>query len=268
MKEKKTSAVYKLVRGGVRLCYPKFEMVGQELIPDEPVMVVGNHCQIHGPIISQLFFPKNYYTFCAHQMMQRKEVPAYAYQDFWSRKPRFSRPFYRLLAHLITPLCVVLFNSANTIPVYHDVRTIETFKQSVSHLAQGHSLVVFPEHDVEYNNILYEFQDKFIDIARLYYKKTGKELCFVPMYLAPKLKKMVFGEPVRFQASEPMQLERTRICQTLMTRITDLATALPQHTVIPYRNVPKREYPLNWKEEKEHEETCGGLSPVSSVQTE
>ena len=31
----------------------------------------------------------------------------------------------------------------------------------------------------------------------------------------------------------------------LMEAISDLASALPQHTVVPYPNIPKRQYPLN-----------------------
>ena len=31
----------------------------------------------------------------------------------------------------------------------------------------------------------------------------------------------------------------------LMDAVTDMACALPEHTVIPYRNIPKRYYPSN-----------------------
>ena len=31
-------------------------------------------------------------------------------------------------------------------------------------------------------------------------KKTGKELYFVPLYIAPKLKKMYIGKPIAFDA--------------------------------------------------------------------
>ena len=39
--------------------------------------------------------------------------------------------------------------------------------------------------------------------------------------------------------------ERERICHALMEAISDLASALPQHTVVPYPNIPKGQYPLN-----------------------
>ena len=63
----------------------------------------------------------------------------------------------------------------------------------------------------EHNNIVHDFQDKFIDLARFYYKKTGTELNFVPMYLAPRLKTMYYGKPSHFHADAPIKDERGRI---------------------------------------------------------
>ena len=106
-------------------------------------------------------------------------------------------------------------------------------------------MVVFPEHDVKNNNIIYDFQDKFIDIAKLYYRKTGKVLFFAPMYIAPKLKTMYIGTPTVFNPDFPMEEERERICKYLMDEITRIAKQAPLHTVVPYRNIPKKLYPKN-----------------------
>ena len=106
-------------------------------------------------------------------------------------------------------------------------------------------MIIFPEHDQKCNNIIYDFQDKFIDVARLYYKKTGQELSFVPMYICPEQRKMYLGEPIRFHAENPISEERRRICDYLMEEITRIATGLPPHTVVPYRNVAKKDYPKN-----------------------
>jgi hypothetical protein len=106
-------------------------------------------------------------------------------------------------------------------------------------------MVIFPEHYDEHNNIVHDFQDKFIDLTRFYYKKTGVELSFVPMYLAPRLKTMYFGEPIPFRHDAPIADERRRICDALMDAITDIAVSLPEHTVVPYPNIPKSQYPKN-----------------------
>lgn len=244
----KPSKLYPIIYRTVQRFYPKMQVVGMENLPDVPVVLVGNHCQIHGPIACQLYLPEHIYTWCAGEMMDSKTVPAYAYQDFWSQKPAWSHPFYKYIAHIIAPLSAVIFNNARTIPVYRDQRILKTFRQTISHLENGHSVVIFPEHDVPHNQILSDFQEGFVDVARLYYKRTGKSLSFVPMYIAPNLKTMYLGQPISFSPEAPIEEERRRLCDTLMDAITQLAVALPPHTVVPYRNIPKKDYPTNRQE--------------------
>lgn len=250
------SKMYRLIKWLVWRIYPKIEVVGSENLPEEPVIIVGNHCQMNGPIAAELYCPGAHYTWCAGQMMHKEDVAAYAFADFWSQKPKWTHPFYRILSHLIVPFSVCIFNEANTIGVYHDSRIVGTFKNTVKRLQEGNHVVIFPEHDVKYNHIVYEFQSRFIDVAKLYYKKCGKEICFVPMYLAPKLKKMYFGKPIRFCADAELGEERERICRELMQQITEIAVSLPEHTVVPYRNIPKRQYPSNKKEANYASDRC------------
>lgn len=239
------SFAYRVLRFFVVLFYPKIEVEGTENLPDGPAVVVGNHAQLHGPISAELYFPGAHYIWCAGQMMELKEVPGYAFEDFWSFKPRRSHWYYKLASYLIAPLSVLIFNNAHTIPVHRDHRLIRTFKATVQCLQEGAKVVIFPEHNKRYNNIVYEFENKFIDVARFYSKATGQALSFVPMYLAPNLRKAVLGKPIRFDATRPITEERRRICGYLMEEITALACALPEHTVTPYRNIPKKDYPKN-----------------------
>ncbi len=237
--------LYRAVRWLIKTIYPKTRVFGTENLPDEPVIIVGNHTQLHGPIISEIHLPFPRRIWCAGQMMNLREVPEYAFSDFWSQKPKYQHPFFRLLSYLIAPLSVLIFNNARTIAVHRDARIISTFKETVACLKNGESIVIFPEHDVKYNNIVYEFQENFIDVARLYYKKTGHELSFVPMYVAPKLHEVHLGTPVRFDSKKDISDERKRLCRQLTDAITDIAVNLPPHTVVPYRNIPKKLYPLN-----------------------
>ena len=243
-KEKK-NILYLLICALIRLFYRRPDFVGTENLPEEPCVLVGNHTQMNGPIIAELFFPGKPFIWCAGEMMHWREVPRYAYTDFWSFKPRWCRPFFRLLALLITPLSVLLFNNARTIPVYHDTRLITTYRRSIELLQEGRSVLIFPEKNERRNNVLYAFQDKFIDLARFYYRKTGKALSFVPLYNAPALHLTLIGKPIVFDPARPIEEERVRLCAALMDAITALAVSLPEHTVIPYRNIPRRQYPKN-----------------------
>jgi len=237
--------LYRLLYRMIWLFSPKYTLYGTEKLPDEPCVIVGNHCQMYGPVAAELYLPRPHYIWCIGEMMNRKEVPVYAFRDFWSMKPKATHWFYRLLSHLIAPLAEYLFTHAHTIPVRHDARVMTTFRQSVNRLSGGADIVLFPEKNEPYNGILWQFQEHFADLAGLYYRKIGKAVCFVPMYTAPRLNSIHFGEPVRYNPEAPADEERTRICNAMMEAVTGLARTLPQHTVVPYPNIPKDRYPLN-----------------------
>lgn len=249
MKRKKNSVfsrgVFYVIRFFVGLFYGKTEIVGAEKIPKSDAVIVANHTQMNGPIVGELFMPENVYIWCAGQMMNIKEVPNYAFSDFWSQKPRWTHPFFRCISYIIAPLAGCLFNNARTIAVYRDKHIIHTFRETVNMLADGKNMLIFPEKDKKHNNILYEFQENFIDVAKLYYKKTGKELTFIPMYIAPKLKKAYIGEGIKFDCNEDIAAQRSKISKYLSDEITKIARELPRHTVIPYRNISKKYYLTN-----------------------
>ncbi len=245
MKEKKISPLYKVIKWLVWLFSPKFKVMEAENLPDEPCVIVGNHSQVYGPIAGELYMPCAHETWCAAEMMEKEKVAEYAFSDFWSAKPKATLPFFRLLSRMIVPISVLIFNNADTIPVYRDTRVFTTYRLSMNALNEGRSLIIFPETYIRHNNIVCGFQKEFVDLARLYYRKTGKELLFVPMYIAPKLKQIHYGESVRYRVDCDIAEERDRICGVLMDRITDMAVRLPEHKVVPYPNVPPRDYVKN-----------------------
>ncbi len=252
MKDKLTAGVYRIIRFFIWLFYPEIKAEGTDNLPDEPYIVVGNHAKMNGPISCELYFPGNSYTWTAGEMMHFKEVPDYSYRDFWGGKPRSVKWLFRIVSYLIAPLAVCIFNNARCIGVYHDTRLLTTFRDTVRRLQEGSPVVIFPEHNVPYNNLVWEFQDRFVDVARLYYRATGKDIQFVPMYVAPRLKRIFFGEPVRFDHTAPAAEERKRISTAMMEGITDIARGLPEHTIVPYPNIPEKNYPTN-KETEEYE---------------
>lgn len=245
MKKNKSYPIYRFIKWLVWLFYPKVTVEGLENLPEEPCLIVANHSQMHGPIACELYFPGDRYTWCDGHMMHLKEVPAYAYRDFWSAKPKWQRPFWKMMSYIIAPIAVCVFNNARTIGVYRDSRIISTFKNTVKALQGGSHVVVFPEHYAPYNHIVNDFQENFVDIAKLYYKRTGKALTFIPMYIAPSLNKMFIDKGISYDYDNAGENERRRVCDYLMDTITARAESLPEHRVVPYPNMPKKDYPTN-----------------------
>ncbi len=240
-KPKKTSLLFKLIVLIVRLFYPKTKFNDVQNIPNEPSIIVSNHAKTNGPIITQLSFPVDRYMWCIGEMMSSKEIPKYAYKDFWSKKPKCVRWLYKILSYIIAP-CSFIFKNAYSIGVYKDARILDTFKQTVLRLNEGNHVIVFPECDKKYNEIVNDFQQNFVDVAKLYHKRYNVILSFTPMYIAPTIKTVTFGKPIKYNPEISLDIQRGQICEYLKNEITRIAKQLPTHKVVPYENVPKRKY--------------------------
>lgn len=237
--------IYLVIKRIVAMVTPVFKTEDEANIPDGPVIVVGNHSQAYGPIAVELYFPRKHYTWCISDMMEKDRVADYAYTDFWSKKPAPFRQFFRLLSYLLPTLSEIIFTNADTIPVYRDKRIMKTFQISCEKLQNGASVVIFPEEYTEYNNIVHRFQRGFVHVAKYYHRQTKKPVPFVPMYVCPELKKMVFGEPIWYDPTNKSDEESERICSYLQDHISEMAYKMPRHHVVPYPNVSKKNYPVN-----------------------
>ncbi len=243
--KQKKSLTYRLLKFCIKIFYKKRTFDGLENLSDEPSIIIGNHAQIHGPIIAELQFPASRKTWCIGNVLTTKEFIQHAKTDFWGQKPKCIRWFFYILAYIIAPIGTNVFNNADVIGVYKDARLSKTFKETVRYLNKGYNIIIFPEYPTPYNNIVNEFQNKFIDVAKLYYKLYGKHINFVPMYNAVRLKKVLLGTPIKFDSDSPIEEERNRICDYLKKEITNLALSLPSHEVVQYVNKGRRKNPIS-----------------------
>lgn len=243
MKEnKKKPLLFRLIVKIVKIFYRKRIFIGTENLPSSKAVVVGNHAQLHGPLTSQLYFPTNKKIWCIGEMMNKKEVQKYAYKDFWSLKPKWIRWFFKIVSYLIVPIAPFFFNNADTIAVYKDRRIVKTFKTTINEIQNDNNIIIFPECSNEYNEIVNEFQVGFIDVARIYYEKYNALLEFVPMYNAPRLKKVVFGKPIKYNPDLNIDEQKIIISAYLKDEITKMAKELPKHKVVCYSNVGRKKY--------------------------
>ena len=239
------SSLYFVIKRIVSAVFPVYQIEGVENLSHGPSVVVGNHSQAFGPLAVELYFPKEHYTWCISEMMERDKVADYAYKDFWSKKPLVLRPFFKLFSYIIPPLSELVFTNADTIPVYRDRRVMKTFQLSCDKLKDNAAIVIFPEDYTKYNNIVHEFQRGFVHVAKYYYRQNNAVVSFVPMYVCPELKKLVFGKPIMYDPDSKVDVEAERICKYLQQSISEIAYSLPRHRVVPYPNVSKKNYPFN-----------------------
>lgn len=237
--------IYKICRFFAEAVYRGTRIEGVEKLKEKNTIIVANHAQLNGPMIGELFLPEDCYIWANGQMFKRGEVADYAMEDFFPYKKRWLRPLCRLASHLLSFLLPSIMSGARAIPVYRDARIVSTFKTTMKHLKDGDNILIFPECHERDNNILNKFQENFIDIARLYHRRCGVELNFLPMYIAPEMKLSVIGEGIRYNSENEPEAERHRISSYLSSEITRMGRELPSHTVIPFDNLNRKQYITN-----------------------
>lgn len=233
--------LYKILYAIVRLFYRKREFVGE--LPDEPSVIVANHAQIHGPLIAQLYYPRKKRIWCDERVMSVKSFAKYAYEDFWAGKPKWCRWFFWLCSRLLAPLGAFVFKHSDTIAVYRDSRLIGTLRETAEALKNGYDIIIFPEQREAYNEIVNGLQPHFTAISGVYYAKTGKEVAFVPLYNAPRIRNAALGSPLHFNRALSRSEAERELVDEIKQQITRLAKELPPHTVLPYDNVGRKNYP-------------------------
>lgn len=235
-----------LFRGFVRfinIFYHKRTYTGVENLKS-PSIIITNHSQIHAPLTHTLFFPTDAHFWCIADMLHYKTFSRHAYQGFWSGKPKSVRWIFKIASYVLLPLAW-FFRRANLIPVYHDHRIKKTIEVTLDLLNKGHDILICPEKWDGFDGITNEFHDKFVDVAKLYYRKTGVALDILPMYTCPALKTNVIGKPIKFNPDAPIVEERARVVEYIRTSIKDLAISLPRHRVVPFNNVGKDVQPMS-----------------------
>ncbi len=221
----------------VKIFYRKRKVEGLENLPEEPCVIVANHSQLHSPLSFELFVPFPRVIWCDSKMMERAEVPQYAEDNFWRDASEKQKKRRRFWVKKIARLVGYIFTNAHTLPVYRDARIMQTFRLTEQALLAGKNVVIFPESDVKNpdNNILFDFNLYFTDIAKIYHKKYGKILTFVPVYNCVEQRKIIIGKNhVKYNPDIKMDEQRKLLCDSLTKEITDIALSLPRHKVVQF----------------------------------
>ena len=186
--------------------------------PDEPVLYVCRHLNMHGPYTTLKRLPFDVHPMIIHMYFDREKtvdhMTRYTFAARYGKKPRK----FNLAAHVISWIAPPLMQSLQGVPVYRGgTKSISTIKCGLKYLLQGESLIIYP--DVDYTSSYEtpsEIYDGFLYIGELYYKKTGRLLRFVPLIIDEQTRQICAGEPVTLCN---YRKERTEAAQKLKQAI-------------------------------------------------
>ena len=211
--------------------FNRHRMIDQDHVridPENPVVFLGNHAEIYGPIASALCFPFQVRFWVIHKMMfNKKDVRAYLYENTFSKKtflPVFVR---RLLAWYLGWLSVNVMNALRAIAVYRDspMKLRQTIRESVDALNQGENLMIFPEHpEGKYvKGGISELSPGFLMLAEAWWKKSGKQLRMMPVFANREKRTFTFGNEIVYKPANGYAAEQERVLKEAYEQLIALS---------------------------------------------
>ena len=226
----KENIVTKMTMGILRP-FNRHRMVQMDHIredPENPIVFLGNHAEIYGPIASALCMPVDVRFWVINMMMfDKKVVRPYLYENTFSKKtflPVFVR---KLLAWYLGWLSVNVMNSLRAIAVYRDspMKLRQTLRESVEALENGENLMIYPEHpEGKYEKGgVSEFSPGFLMLAEAWWKKSGKKLRIIPVYANREERTFTFGDEITYEPENGFASESERVLKEARDQMLQMA---------------------------------------------
>lgn len=233
MKNIINKSIFKISRFFVRCFTPHYRVCPTNGAVSPAVYVV-HHQNLRGPIVSMAWFnisvhPWVLNVFCDRSTCFRQ------YYDYTFTK-RFGMPKL-LAAVIIFPLSFFisgLMQGMQAIPVFRSSKAIiKTFKQSISILIHGQSLLISPDIDYTDTNLnMGEMYNGFLDLERYYMQQTGKHLNFVPLLISKRKHCIYVGDAVCFNTTDDFKQEKVKVYERLKQEFSRLEKQVDKYHFI------------------------------------
>ncbi len=210
--------IYRLVYFTVEHFSPKMTTEWAVPYDGEPCVFVVNHAGALGPVDMCVKFPEREHCriWMNADVLDRKLVPAYVRQDYWWKPGCLLEPLYNAtLPYLAAAVLPAVLHDAPYVPVYHDMRVMQTMRESIRLLEQGTSLVIFPEQPSGWKSHHTWINTGFLKLCPMYARRSGKGLKLWPVHLDAKHHRFLVAPPVAYDPERSLEEQQDAIADSL-----------------------------------------------------
>ncbi len=163
---------------------------------DEPCVYVCRHLNMFGPIVTLKSFDFDIHPLVLNVFFTKKSCEEHFRSITFSKNGQKNKKF-SVKIKFFSFIVPKIIKSIQGVPVYRNYNPIKTLKISVDFLQKGESLIVYPDINYKANyDVVSDIYDGFLILSRLYKKRTGKELKFIPLIIDKKNKKIIEKQEV------------------------------------------------------------------------
>ena len=203
----------------VRLCIGRWSAGVAE--PEGPTGYVCSPNNLLGPLAALCWLPFDVRPWTLHVFLEREACRKQYREYTFSRRFGMPEPLAAMLAWGASGYVSALMRSMAAIPVHRGtVKLGHTFRETVSALQAGESVLIFP--DVDYTDDsggIGEVYDGFLLIERFWRKVSAQPLRFVPLRLDTAARRITEGRAVSFRRDADWKTEMNRVREALRAEI-------------------------------------------------
>ena len=217
--------LFLVCRAIVRLVTRKYDVDLSSVNKANPVVYVSHHQNLYGPFMAYLWMPETIRIWMLHVFLDRKACYKQYKNYTFTKRFGWNEKVSGIAANLISLFVTSLMKSARGIPVYRGTRSVlKTIEQSVVALENNERIVIFPDIDYQDSSPkVKEMYTGFLYIEKYYYRKTGKHVHFVPLYVSKRKRKMAAGDPVVFSGEASFRKESESVLEKIKDKLNQLA---------------------------------------------
>ncbi len=215
---------FKSVKALVKFFIPPNSVPEKESLK-APVVYVGHHQNMRGPVFSLLWFPGQVRPWVLHVFLGFKKCYRHFIEFTFTKRKHMPKLLAALLAVPAAAIYSSLLRSGGSIPVYRGSTQIRhTISQTMNALKKGQSIVIFP--DIDYSSSEDDMGDiytGFLQLERFYYRNLKQHLNFVPIAVDTESRSLLIGDPISFRDDEAFTEGKLRVAQELTDAINQLS---------------------------------------------
>ena len=167
-------------------------------MPEEPVVFVCRHLDMHGPYTTLKWLPAELHPMIIHVFFDRNATVRHMTEYTFSARFGKKAGGFSLAAHVMGRIAPPMMKSLQAVPVYREsLQSVKTIKQGLKYLLKNESLIVYPDiHYMDGYDQPSDIYEGFLYMGELYFKKTGRKLSFIPLLIDDQNRRITAGQPI------------------------------------------------------------------------
>lgn len=207
-------AWFQVIRTIVRPFFKRLHVEGAENLDSaQPCVFIVRHLNNYGPCAAYLFAPAEFHLWTYYTFMNRKTFYQHCSEFTFSKRAGMPLWLAKVCSTLLCWWVPHLFRKVGMIPVYRGLKDVlKTMELSVDALEKGENVLIMPDiHYVNEGGQVGEMYTGFVYLGKLYNKRTGKRLNFIPLCVNREQHILRVGRAIAYDPTRPSQEEKEHI---------------------------------------------------------